>query len=79
MITAYTLSVGLEEFEKTLKEGFSSKEWRDSRNQWMREQGIGGIIKDGKRSKSIPPWWGSISEFWFIDDESEKEFLRRYK
>lgn len=51
------------------------KVWRDARNKWLRAQGMSGIMKDGKHSKSIPPWWGSDSEFWFADDIDEQIFV----
>lgn len=81
MINAYQLSAGFDTLtaEKPEVSALRAAEWRKERNAWMRSQGIGGIVKDGKRSKSIPNWWPSTSEFWFTDEEKEAEFLRNYK
>ena len=58
--------------------GASVPEWRKARNHWLRAQGVSGIIKDGKRSKSIPSWWTDGTEFWFADSIDEQIFLNRW-
>ena len=55
------------------------KLWRTARNKWLRAQGMGGIIKNGKQSKSFPSWWGSDSEFWFADSIDEQVFADKWK
>jgi hypothetical protein len=54
-------------------------EHRATRNKWLRAQGIGGVVKDGKQSKTIPDWWGDGTEFWFADEIDEQIFLDRWK
>ena len=58
--------------------GVGADEWRKFRNHWLRAQGISGIIKNGKQSKSIPPWWADGTEFWFADSIDEQLFLHRW-
>ena len=53
--------------------------WRKARNEWLRAQGIRGIIKDGKRSRSIPPWWADGTQFWFDDEIDEQIFTDKWK
>ena len=55
-----------------------AKEWRKCRNDWLRSQGIGGIIKDGKKSKAFPSWWGIGTQFWFLSEDQEKSFTDAY-
>jgi len=52
--------------------------WRAERNHWLRGQGVCGIIKEGKKSRSIPPWWGDGTEFWFDDDIDEQIFIDKW-
>lgn len=52
-----------------------AKEWRKCRNDWLRSQGIGGIIKNNKQSKSIPDWWEMGTQFWFLTEDQEKSFI----
>lgn len=54
------------------------KEWREVRNKWLRAQGVCGIIKGGKKSKSIPPWWGDGTQFWFDDGIDEQIFIDKW-
>jgi hypothetical protein len=52
--------------------------WRKYRNHWLRAQGICGIIKAGKKSRSIPDWWEDGTEFWFDDDIDEQIFFDKW-
>ena len=54
-------------------------EWRKERNKWLRAQGIAGVMKDGKKSKTIPNWWGDGTEFWFTDEIDEQIFVDKWK
>ena len=53
--------------------------WRKARNEWLNKEGVGGIIKLDKKSKTFPDWWGSNSEFWFKCPIKEKEFKQKWK
>lgn len=55
-----------------------AKEWRKERDAWLRSQGVGGIIKNNKQSKSIPDWWGSGTQFWFLSEDQEKSFKNAF-
>jgi hypothetical protein len=54
-------------------------EWRTARNKWLRAQGMGGVMKDGKQSRTIPKWWGDGTEFWFADEIDEQIFVDKWK
>lgn len=54
------------------------KNWRESRNHWLRAQGVCGIIKNGKTSRSIPNWWEQATMFWFADEIDEQIFIDKW-
>lgn len=54
-------------------------DWRKVRNQFLKDEGVGGVVKNGKNSKSFPPWWGMDTEFWFESPEKEKDFVDKWK
>jgi hypothetical protein len=62
----------------TIGRNIKAKEWCDLRNQFLREQGIGGVIKGTKKSKSIPSWWPEGTEFWFAEPELEILFILKW-
>jgi hypothetical protein len=61
-------------------DNLSTQEWKLARNEWLRGQGIGGIIIGTKRNKSktIPSFWGSGTQFWFADSEAEIVFILKW-
>ena len=78
-VTTYYVGNALIYLESCQPVELKAKEWRDLRNSFLREQGVGGIIKNEKKSKAFPPWWGSDTEFWFDDPTKELEFIDKWK
>lgn len=56
----------------------STKHWTAVRNNYLRSLGVGGIVKDGKKSKTLPGWWDSGTEFWFETLEQESVFVLKF-
>lgn len=54
-------------------------EWRKARNEFLKSEGVGGVVKNGKNSKSFPPWWGITTQFWFADPIKEKDFVDKWR
>lgn len=77
MLTGEYLAPFIEEIEQELPDKFTAAEWRAHRNRRLREVGVGGVIKNGKRSRSIPPWWTPDTEVWFDTEAAEAEFTNR--
>lgn len=78
MVDATIIGNALSWFEKNQSPPTDAKGWRRARNEWLRLQGVGGVVKNGKNSKSIPEWWGSCTSFWFTEEKDEKEFIKRF-
>ncbi len=78
MIDTRIIGNALGWFEQNLNPPATSKEWRLARNEWLRLHGIGGIIKNEKKSKTLPNWWGSETLFWFTEEKNEEEFVKKF-
>lgn len=78
MIDTSVVAKALEWFESNLNPPTRVKEWRKARNEWLRSHGIGGVMKEDKKSKSLPPWWGNDTLFWFTEEDDEKRFINKF-
>lgn len=55
-----------------------NKKWFIDRNQWLKSQGIGGMVINDNQEKEIPDWFVINDEFWFVNEATETLFVLRW-
>lgn len=78
MVNAHQIANALAWFDTNRNPPTDLMRWRKARNEFLRNQGVGGIIKEGKKSKLLPEWWSSASNFWFTNSSDEVNFVLKW-
>ena len=56
----------------------ANKKWFIDRNQWLKSQGIGGMVINDNQEEEIPDWFVINDEFWFVNEATETLFVLRW-
>lgn len=57
---------------------WGTKKWFIDRNQWLKSQGIGGMVINDNQEEEIPDWFFINDEFWFVNEAKETLFVLRW-
>ena len=55
-----------------------NKKWFIDRNQWLKSQGIGGMVINDKLEEKIHDWFFINDKFWFVTESEESLFVLRW-
>ena len=53
----------------------ANKKWFIDRNQWLKSQGIGGMVINDNQEEEIPDWFFINDKFWFVTESEESLFV----
>ncbi len=59
-------------------EWWAPENWFINRNQWLKSQGIGGMVINDKLEEKIHDWFFINDKFWFVTESEESLFVLRW-